>query len=69
DILCGVNLQHNCIDTKCTKFMNHAIRQEQILMWQTEHIIQHKPTSKYFLNTFSIHNYSFIQAIVPPSLQ
>lgn len=49
--------------------MNRAIRQERILTRRTERIIQHEPTPKYFLNTFSIHNYSFIQAVVPPSLQ
>ncbi|KAF8417184.1 hypothetical protein L210DRAFT_3616068 [Boletus edulis BED1] len=69
DILCGVNLQHNCIDAKCTKLVNRAIQQERTLTQRTKRIIQHEPTPKYFLNTFSIHNYSLIRAVVPPSLQ
>ncbi|KAN0085722.1 hypothetical protein V8E55_006856 [Tylopilus felleus] len=68
-VLCGVNLQHNCIDRKCTKFMNCTIQQEWTLTQRSEHIIQHEPTPAYFLNTFSIHNYFLIQAMVPPLLQ
>ncbi|KIK97317.1 hypothetical protein PAXRUDRAFT_136502, partial [Paxillus rubicundulus Ve08.2h10] len=65
DVLCRVNIQHNCVDSKCTKLVSCAI-QQGTLTQQSKHIIQPEPTPKYLLNTFSI--YSFILAVLPPSL-
>ncbi|KAF8837378.1 hypothetical protein BDN67DRAFT_909323, partial [Paxillus ammoniavirescens] len=69
DIICGVNLQHNCTDSKCTQLVHHTIRQERVLTRQTKPVIRHEPTGKYLLNTYSIHNYAFIHAALPSSLR
>ncbi|KIN94311.1 hypothetical protein M404DRAFT_109058, partial [Pisolithus tinctorius Marx 270] len=68
NVLCAVNVQHNCVDSKCTKLSGHAIQQEWTVTRQIKHVIQHEPTQKYLLNAFSIHNYSFIHAVILPSL-
>ncbi|KAI6096497.1 hypothetical protein F5141DRAFT_961529, partial [Pisolithus sp. B1] len=60
DIICTVNLQHNCMDSKCIMLAHHTTHQERVLPTQTKPIIHHKETPNYFLNTFFIHNYAFI---------
>ncbi|KAI5988836.1 hypothetical protein EDC04DRAFT_2873238 [Pisolithus marmoratus] len=69
DIVCAVNLQHNCMDSKCITLVHCAAQQERVLTAQTKSIIHHEETPNYFLNTFSIHNYAFIHAALPAFLQ
>ncbi|KAI6111276.1 hypothetical protein F5141DRAFT_968851, partial [Pisolithus sp. B1] len=68
DIVCAVNLQHNCMDSKCITVACCPIQQERILTAQTKPVIHHKETPNYLLNTFSIHNYAFIHTALPASL-
>ncbi|KAI6140155.1 hypothetical protein BKA82DRAFT_97127, partial [Pisolithus tinctorius] len=67
-IICGVNLQHNCADSKCIQIIHRTTRQERVLMTRTKPVIRHELTGKYLLNTYSIHNYAFIHAALPLSL-
>ncbi|KIN97721.1 hypothetical protein M404DRAFT_98196, partial [Pisolithus tinctorius Marx 270] len=68
DVICIVNVQHNCVDLKCASFVNHAICQERSKTTQVQKAIHHEPTRKYLLNTYSIHNYTHIRRALPPSL-
>ncbi|KIJ13256.1 hypothetical protein PAXINDRAFT_32590, partial [Paxillus involutus ATCC 200175] len=65
DILCIANLQHNCIDSKCTEHSDAYVRQERILTTRTKAVVKHQPTLLYFLNMYSIHNYDLIRSILP----
>ncbi|KAG2130194.1 uncharacterized protein EDB93DRAFT_1332111 [Suillus bovinus] len=54
DIICTVNLQHNCIDSKSI---------------QTKPVVDHQPTPYFFLNAYSIHNCDLIQLVIPEALR
>ncbi|KAI5995587.1 hypothetical protein EDD15DRAFT_2134054, partial [Pisolithus albus] len=69
DVICIANVQHNCIDSKCTGFVSSIIRQERSETTRTRAVTYHEPTHKYFLNMYSIHNYAHILATLPPSLR
>ncbi|KAG1728357.1 hypothetical protein EDD22DRAFT_742551, partial [Suillus occidentalis] len=69
DIKCVINLQHNCIDSQCTDTLQMAMRQERIETSRMIPTIRHKSTPNYFLNAYSIHNYSYIRLIIPETLR
>ncbi|KAF8840947.1 hypothetical protein BDN67DRAFT_1048545, partial [Paxillus ammoniavirescens] len=69
DVICGVNLQHNCTDSKCTQLIHRTVRQERTVTRRTKPAIRHELTGKYFLNTYSVHNYAFIRTTLPSFLQ
>ncbi|KAG0693273.1 hypothetical protein DFH29DRAFT_778300, partial [Suillus ampliporus] len=69
DIICTVNVQHNCIDLKCTDMRQQRIYQEWIETARTKAVVEHRPTPHYFLNTYSIHNCDFIQMAIPETLR
>ncbi|KAG0693203.1 hypothetical protein DFH29DRAFT_1007548 [Suillus ampliporus] len=69
DIVCAVNLQHNCLDAKCTDLSTKHVWQERTQTDQTTSIIEHRPSPHYLLNTFSIHNYEHIHSLLPESLR
>ncbi|KAG1832131.1 hypothetical protein EV424DRAFT_1296549, partial [Suillus variegatus] len=66
DIICTVNLQHNCIDSKC---VNMHLHQEQIQTIQTKPVVDHQPTPYFFLNAYSIHNCDLIRLVIPEALR
>ncbi|KAG2367081.1 hypothetical protein BDR07DRAFT_1233016, partial [Suillus spraguei] len=69
DIVCSINIQHNCIDSQCTDTTQQPIYQEWIVMSRSRPIIQHKPTPHYLLNVYSVHNYDYIHLITPDTLR
>ncbi|KAI6008549.1 hypothetical protein EDC04DRAFT_2581982, partial [Pisolithus marmoratus] len=68
DLVCVVNIQHNCIDSKCAGSIYSTVHQERSETMQTWTVICHEPTCKFLLNTYSIHNYTHIIATLPLSL-
>ncbi|KAG2063077.1 hypothetical protein BDR04DRAFT_1039204, partial [Suillus decipiens] len=69
DIMCSVNIQHNCIDLHCTNTAQQPVYQEWTLTSRSRPIVQHELTPHYFLNTYSIHNYDYIHLITPNTLR
>ncbi|KAI9463504.1 hypothetical protein HD554DRAFT_2124595 [Boletus coccyginus] len=69
DIVCAVNLQHNCTDSKCIALSHRTIQQERVSTTRTKAVIRHEDTPDHFLNTFSIHNHVFIRAALPALLR
>ncbi|KAG2346414.1 hypothetical protein BDR05DRAFT_878375 [Suillus weaverae] len=69
DIICVVNLQHNCVDSQCTDTISQPVRQEWLETSCTKPIIQHKSTPHYFINAYSIHNYDHIHLALPEALR
>lgn len=69
DIICAVNLQHNCLDAKCTDLSTKHLWQERIQTDRTTSIVEHQPSPEYLLNTFSIHNYQHIHSVLPEFLR
>ncbi|KAG2104657.1 uncharacterized protein F5147DRAFT_536424, partial [Suillus discolor] len=68
DIICTVNLQHNCIDSKCVDMRQQHLHQEWIQTIQTKPVVDHQPTPYFFLNAYSIHNCDLIQLVIPEAL-
>ncbi|OJA20984.1 hypothetical protein AZE42_10828 [Rhizopogon vesiculosus] len=68
DIICAVNLQHNCLDAKCTDFSKKNLWQEWTQTDKMTSVMKHKPSLHYLLNTLSIHNYEHIHSLIPESL-
>ncbi|KAG2116486.1 uncharacterized protein F5147DRAFT_541262, partial [Suillus discolor] len=68
DIICTVNLQHNCLDAKCRDLSMKHLWQEHIQTDRTMSIMEHQPSPEYFLNTWSIHNYQHIHSVLPEFL-
>ncbi|KAG1804058.1 uncharacterized protein BJ212DRAFT_1486896 [Suillus subaureus] len=48
--------------------LNKPIYQEQTITSHLRPIIQHKPTPHYLLNVYSVHNYDYINLIMPDTL-
>ncbi|KAG1824629.1 uncharacterized protein BJ212DRAFT_1444390 [Suillus subaureus] len=68
DIVCSVNVQHNCINSHCTDTTQQPIYQEWTITSHSRPIIQHKPTPHYLLNVYSVHNYDYINLVMPNTL-
>ncbi|KAG2148962.1 hypothetical protein DEU56DRAFT_690332, partial [Suillus clintonianus] len=69
DIICIVNLQHNCIDSQCTDTLQQHVHQERIETSRTKPIIRHKSTPNFLLNAYSLHNYTYIHLVVSKTLR
>jgi len=69
DIICAVNIQHNCLDSQCTDIQQQPVHQERIETSRTKATVKHKSTPNFFLNVYSVHNYAHIQCVVPGTLR
>ncbi|KAI0687869.1 hypothetical protein BC835DRAFT_1251940, partial [Cytidiella melzeri] len=70
DITCVVNIQHNCIDSHCSRITLCPLQQERTLVeHQTKEIAQHMDTPLCLLSTHSIHSYEQIYMALPPAMQ
>ncbi|KAG2051832.1 hypothetical protein BDR06DRAFT_889037, partial [Suillus hirtellus] len=69
DIICAVNIQHNCLDSQCTDIQRQPVHQERIETSQTKATVKHKSMPNFFLNVYSVHNYTHIQRVVPDTLR
>ncbi|KAG2129945.1 hypothetical protein DEU56DRAFT_710250, partial [Suillus clintonianus] len=68
DIICIANVQHNCIDAKCTDLSTKRLWQERTQTDRTSSIVKHQISPHYLLNMFSIHNYQHLHSLLPESL-
>ena len=69
DILCSVNVQHDCSASGCKESKQVTIRQEYAETMQNHEQVQHMDCTKYLLNIFSIHNYKTISNVIPAPLK
>ncbi|KAH9941761.1 uncharacterized protein BXZ73DRAFT_41717, partial [Epithele typhae] len=69
DIICVINLQHDCSGSECNNFENSQVFQERLKSTRTRAVIKHNETNAYILNTHSIHNYDHIRSALPPALR
>ncbi|KAG1851927.1 hypothetical protein F4604DRAFT_1883535 [Suillus subluteus] len=69
EIVCVVNVQHDCVKSQCTETNQCHIHQERMETARTKSVIQHKSSLFYLLNAYSIHNYAQIRSVIPPSLR
>ena len=69
DVVCCVNIQHDCERASCTGTIEQPVRQERQATALRRSLIQHTDSRSYLLNIFSIHNYAYIASVVPTSLE
>ncbi|KIO07666.1 hypothetical protein M404DRAFT_104131, partial [Pisolithus tinctorius Marx 270] len=62
NVLCNVNIQHDCASSRCTGVQVVGERQENDKTTRTKMIINHTPTNAFLLNTHALHNYKRIAA-------
>ncbi|KAI9439261.1 hypothetical protein H4582DRAFT_1769454, partial [Lactarius indigo] len=68
EILCIVNVQHDCYSCECSSIERSAVQQEREMTSRTRATVKHKPDPRFVLNVHSIHNYKLILAVTPPNL-
>ncbi|KAG1824214.1 hypothetical protein EV424DRAFT_1320857, partial [Suillus variegatus] len=68
DIICIANVQHNCLDAKCTELTTKHLWQERTQTDRTASVVKHQISPQYLLNMFSIHNYQHLCSLLPESL-
>ncbi|KAH7904810.1 hypothetical protein BJ138DRAFT_977676, partial [Hygrophoropsis aurantiaca] len=69
DVVCAVNVQHNCADSHCVDTSYTPLHQERLMTSQTKPIVKHHSTPHHILNAFSIHNYNHIHSVIPEHLR
>ncbi|KAF7965722.1 hypothetical protein HWV62_42165 [Athelia sp. TMB] len=69
DIICAVNLQHDCSRGQCAAAKTKDVYQEREKITQQKLQIAHSDTIHYILNTQSLHNYRALSELVPHHLQ
>jgi len=69
DVLCTVNVQHDCAASRCNEVQMIQECQEHLITTRTKDIVNHKPTNAYLLNIHALHNYQYIASVLPPSLR
>ena len=68
DVLCTVNVQHDCSASACNAVKQVAERQERLVTTRTKDLVGHSSTNAFLLNTHALHNYQHLAAVIPPSL-
>ncbi|KAF8430572.1 hypothetical protein L210DRAFT_1019310 [Boletus edulis BED1] len=65
DVICAVNIQHDCITSQCNSTRTVLERQERLLTTRTRLLVDHAPTNAFILNIHSLHNYWWIVSAIP----
>ncbi|KIK80379.1 hypothetical protein PAXRUDRAFT_50663, partial [Paxillus rubicundulus Ve08.2h10] len=65
NIICGVNIQHNCMMAGCSSTKPVFECQEHLVTMQTKDLVDHIPMNAYILNSYTLNNYQWITANVP----
>ena len=68
DVLCIVNVQHNCYSCKCNKIQHGPVQQEHEMTGNTRALVDHDPEARFVINIHLIHNYKLIAAVIPQDL-
>jgi hypothetical protein len=69
DIVCGVNIQHDCSYSKCSDYASQTILQDKVETSRIRSIISHNNVNQFILNTYSLHNYASITAVIPNNIR
>jgi len=69
DVICVVNVQHDCVTSCCNSTRTVFEQQERLLSSRTKVLVNHTPTNAYVLNTHSLHNYQWILSAIPTSIR
>ncbi|KIJ07463.1 hypothetical protein PAXINDRAFT_22620, partial [Paxillus involutus ATCC 200175] len=65
NVLCNVNIQHDCATARCTGVQVVSERQEHNETIRMTTVVNHSPANAFLLNTHALHNYRRIAAATP----
>ncbi|KAH9885843.1 hypothetical protein C8Q73DRAFT_814547 [Cubamyces lactineus] len=68
DILCVVNVQHDCTAGMCTPSGSEQLRQERELSTRARTVVEHQDRVHYVINLAALHNQGMIRSCLPPPL-
>ncbi|KAL0568306.1 hypothetical protein V5O48_013686 [Marasmius crinis-equi] len=68
DVMCGLNVQHDCATAQCSRYKNIPIAQERLEIARTRTVIDHNDDEQFLLNTHTLHNHLFMPKLLPDSL-
>ncbi|KAG8945895.1 hypothetical protein FRC03_001600 [Tulasnella sp. 419] len=68
NVICAVNVQHDCSSSGCSGFKEKYLTQEHCVTEKTINLVAHSASPNFILNTSSLHNYKFIQTVLPTTL-
>ncbi|KDQ51511.1 hypothetical protein JAAARDRAFT_139991, partial [Jaapia argillacea MUCL 33604] len=68
DITCVVNVQHDCISSRCTTTAQQAIMIKRTKSIKTRTVVAHMDSPHYVVNMLSLHNHTLIRKALPSSL-
>ncbi|KAH7885174.1 hypothetical protein F5I97DRAFT_1810575, partial [Phlebopus sp. FC_14] len=57
DIICIVNIQHDCSTSKCTFIRAVHEKQERLITSQIKDLVNHASTNVYIVNISLLYNY------------
>ncbi|KAI0366445.1 hypothetical protein BV20DRAFT_918676, partial [Pilatotrama ljubarskyi] len=64
DVICPVNVQHNCVNGQCTTAMTRAVWQER--EQTSQHVTElHHCGTRYILNTTQMRSSTLIMPLYP----
>ncbi|TBU51623.1 hypothetical protein BD310DRAFT_791607, partial [Dichomitus squalens] len=69
DIICIINVQHDCSRAECTSDGKQTIRQEREDTSQSRPVVSHKTIPLYVLNMQALHNHRWIRLALPNHLK
>lgn len=69
DIICAINLQHDCSRGHCMHNRPQDIYQEREKITRQRMAVSHSDNTHYILNMQSLHNYKALSQLVPPHLR
>ncbi|KAI0369657.1 hypothetical protein BV20DRAFT_945672 [Pilatotrama ljubarskyi] len=68
DIICAVNVQHDCTRGLCISSNTEHVRQEREVTLRTRTTITHTDKTHFVLNMHGLHNHSLIRSCLPAAL-
>ncbi|KAG9098244.1 hypothetical protein FRC06_006616 [Ceratobasidium sp. 370] len=69
DLICTVNLQHDCVGSGCNEVELLSVMQEREVSARQQRFVKHKDSTHFILNTQALHNHKHILAALPVELQ
>ncbi|KAI0644697.1 hypothetical protein C8Q79DRAFT_912903 [Trametes meyenii] len=69
ELLCAINVQHNCSSSTCTASGTQVVRQERESTSQSRTVLLHSNSPLYVVNMHALHNQHLLARALPESLR
>ncbi|EJF55583.1 hypothetical protein DICSQDRAFT_17584, partial [Dichomitus squalens LYAD-421 SS1] len=69
DLICVINVQHDCWRAKCSSDGKRTVRQEREDTSRSRPVVSHANSELYIVNTQALHNQRWIRVALPTHLK